>query len=275
MEDDATQPENPAPYDAIYLSPHLDDATLSCGGQIYRFTRSGQRVLVVTFMTGAPEEGELSAAAVELHGLWGFGPEQGVGPVLETRCREDEEACRTLGAEHLHAGLIDALYRRRPGSGAPLYSTVKSIFRSPKPADEAQLEVVAKVVAELPEASRVCAPFGIGSHVDHVLVRRAAERVHGRDLEYYEDYPYAHSRKARWKAFGWRSPRGEDGRAFRWESRTWTLGHDAIEAKCRAVRRYSSQIGALFKDEDEMEHKVRVYARRVGGERVWWLAARR
>ena len=271
MEDDA---KNPASYDAIYLSPHLDDAVLSCGGQIYRFTRSGQRVLVVTFMTGVSEE-ELSPAAVELHGLWGFRPEQGVAPIVETRCREDVEACRTLGAEHLHAGLIDALYRRHGESGEPLYPSVASIFAEPVPADEAQVAVIAAAVEGLPRATRVCAPFGIGGHVDHVLVRRAAERVLGRDLEYYEDYPYAHSWKARWKAFGWRTPHAADGTPLRRERRTWTLGPDAIEAKCRAVRRYSSQIGALFADEDDMERKVRAYARRVGGERVWWQVPRR
>jgi len=264
-----------AAYDAIYLSPHLDDAALSCGGQIYRFTRSGQRVLVVTFMTGAPE-GELSPAAVELHGRWGFPPEEGVAPVLEARRREDEEACRTLGAEHVHAGFIDALYRRRPESGEPFYPTVASLFAEPVPEDEeAQVETIAAAVEALPRATRVCAPFGIGHHVDHVLVRRAAERVIGRDLEYYEDYPYAHSFKARWKAFGWQTPPAADGTPLRREKRTWTLGRNAIEAKCRAVRRYSSQIGALFQDEDDMEHKVRVYARRVGGERVWWLVPRR
>lgn len=264
-----------ARYDAIYLSPHLDDAALSCGGQIYRFTRSGQRVLVVTFMTGTPEGG-LSPAAVELHGQWGFPPEEGIAPVLAARRREDEEACRTLGTEHHHAGLIDALYRRRPRDGEPFYPTVESIF-GPLVAEDAEVQLgrIAEAIAALPRASRVCGPFGIGNHVDHVLVRRAAERVFGRDLEYYEDYPYAHSWKARWKAFGWRTPQAEDGTPLRREKRTWTLGHDAIEAKCRAVARYTSQIPALFRDQDEMEHKVRVYARRVGGERVWWLVPRR
>ena len=37
-------------YDAIFLAPHLDDAALSCGGQIAGLTRAGRRVLV----NGAP-----------------------------------------------------------------------------------------------------------------------------------------------------------------------------------------------------------------------------
>ena len=36
-------------YDLIYLSPHLDDAILSCAGQIYQFVQAldPQRVSVV------------------------------------------------------------------------------------------------------------------------------------------------------------------------------------------------------------------------------------
>ncbi|MEZ4728018.1 MAG: PIG-L family deacetylase [Caldilineaceae bacterium] len=44
----------PSVYDAIYLSPHLDDVALSCGGQIFGATRTGQRVLIVTITAGDP-----------------------------------------------------------------------------------------------------------------------------------------------------------------------------------------------------------------------------
>ena len=39
-------------YHAIYLAPHLDDAVLSCGGQIFERTARGENVLVVTVMAG-------------------------------------------------------------------------------------------------------------------------------------------------------------------------------------------------------------------------------
>jgi LmbE family N-acetylglucosaminyl deacetylase len=262
---------SPVPYDALYLSPHLDDAAFSCGGQIYRFVESGQRVLVVTFMTG-PAEGELSPAAEELHQLWGF---EDAEASLKARREEDVKACAALGAEPLHVGLVDALYRRSAATGEPLYASVKAIFKKPHPDDEAQVERLAKSLGDLPEAKRICVPFGIGNHVDHVLVRRAAERVYGPTrLEYYEDCPYAHSRRAWWKAFGLRYPRGVDGTPLRWEPRVWPFGHDAMEAKCRASRCFASQIEALFGTTQAMEYKIRSYAQRVGGERLWWLAAR-
>ncbi|MFQ5421191.1 MAG: PIG-L family deacetylase, partial [Anaerolineae bacterium] len=57
-------------YDAIYLSPHLDDAALSCGGQIFTRTSAGESVLVVTVMAGDAPPGLSSPIVEELHGRW-------------------------------------------------------------------------------------------------------------------------------------------------------------------------------------------------------------
>ncbi|MCP5190661.1 MAG: PIG-L family deacetylase, partial [Pseudomonadales bacterium] len=55
------------PYDSIYLSPHLDDVPLSCGGQVYQETSAGRRVLVVTLVAGRPTLDRLSHSAQYLH----------------------------------------------------------------------------------------------------------------------------------------------------------------------------------------------------------------
>ncbi len=44
-------------YAHIYIAPHLDDAVLSCGGQIAQHTATGARVLVVTICAGSPKAG--------------------------------------------------------------------------------------------------------------------------------------------------------------------------------------------------------------------------
>ena len=58
------------PIDALYLSPHLDDAVYSCGGLIYQQTQAGQRVLVMTTCAGLPPSGPLSPFAEALHTRW-------------------------------------------------------------------------------------------------------------------------------------------------------------------------------------------------------------
>ena len=57
-------------YDLIYLSPHLDDAALSCGGQIARFRGEGRSVLIVTVTAGDPPTGAESRYIQELHSRW-------------------------------------------------------------------------------------------------------------------------------------------------------------------------------------------------------------
>jgi LmbE family N-acetylglucosaminyl deacetylase len=243
------------PYDAIYLSPHLDDAVLSCGGQIHRFVKAGQRILIVTFTTGVPED--LSPAAEGLHRRWGLTADE----VLTSRRREDEEACAILGVDHLHIPELDALYRRDAKTGEAFYHSFEALFQTPAPADEAHLEVLVEHLEALPPAPRICSPLGVGRHVDHLFLRRAAQQVYGGRLEYYEDYPYVQRFLALWKTLGL---------SFGWTSRVWPLTEEDVEAKCDAICCFTSQISALFNSEKRMEDRVWAYAARVGGERLWW-----
>jgi LmbE family N-acetylglucosaminyl deacetylase len=246
------------PVHALYLSPHLDDAVLSCGGQLHALARSGRHALVATVMAGdAPED--LSPLGAELHRIWA--PHLGAAGVMDGRRREDAEACAALGVDREHMDVSDALYRRDPSTGAPLYPTLGSLFARPRPEDDALVDEVAERLAALPAAERVVAPLGAGRHVDHLLVRRAAERVFGRGrLELYEDYPYARERWVLAKALGL---------PWRWRSRLLTLDEAALAAKCRAIACYRSQLVTAFADRDDMERQVRAFAARVGGERLW------
>src|SRR5437773_7157487 len=95
-------------YDHIYLSPHLDDAALSCGGAIARHANAGARVLVVTLCTAAPPAGPFSDFANAVHQSWGLAPAEVIG----ARLREDDLALARLDADTYRAGLLDAIYRR-------------------------------------------------------------------------------------------------------------------------------------------------------------------
>src|SRR4051794_20848991 len=114
-------------YDHIYLSPHLDDAALSCGGAIARHANDGARVLVVTLCTAAPPpEGPFSTLAQAEHRGWGLAPAE----VISTRLREDDLALARLDADPYRAGLLDAIYRRPDA-----YNTRDALFGIPAPDD--------------------------------------------------------------------------------------------------------------------------------------------
>ena len=84
------------PYQRNYLSPHLDDAALSCGGRIYQERQAGLAVLVLTLMAGdpPPEAAETSFVA-ELHARWEL--DAASNPVAARRA-EDKRALSLLDA---------------------------------------------------------------------------------------------------------------------------------------------------------------------------------
>ncbi|HEY0069599.1 MAG TPA: hypothetical protein VGE04_06480, partial [Chloroflexia bacterium] len=117
------------------------------------------------------------------------------------------------------------------------------------------------------------APLGVGHHVDHQLVFRAARRLGPRfGVLYYEDYPYA-ARQG-----------GLDRRLQELNMPAQprlTPISELIGLKIAAIARYKSQLDVLFGSSEAMPGAVRDYARWVAAssgasgvqyaERVWHL----
>lgn len=167
----------------IYLSPHLDDAVLSAGGLIFEQTQSGTPVQIWTFMCGYAPTGAVSPFAEELHKQWGF-----VDAEETTRMRreEDRRAAAAVGASVQHFDFLDCIYRRS-ASGEWLYS---EIAIPPRPEDADIPKRIAEAIsAQLQLDDVLVAQLSVGSHVDHVLVRQAAELLE-RPLVYDIDIPY-------------------------------------------------------------------------------------
>ena len=167
----------------IYLSPHLDDAVLSAGGLIYEQTRSGIPVEIWTFMCGFAPPGEVSSFAQLQHAQWGFSSAE---ETTRMRREEDKTAAAIVGATVVHFDFLDCIYRRG-SNGEWLYD---DIFVPPHPEDAGlPAQIAATISPRLqPDDILVC-QLSVGSHVDHVLVRQAAELL-GRSLRYDIDVPY-------------------------------------------------------------------------------------
>jgi LmbE family N-acetylglucosaminyl deacetylase len=244
-------------YDSIYLSPHLDDAVLSAGGQIHQETAAGNRVLVVTVFAGdPPPDAPLGPLARDLHRLWRLGDD-----AVRARRDEDRAALARLGAGCLHWDLPECIYRRDPAGGAPLYPRIQALFRPPRAEDRVAVEI-ARRLATLPPALRLVAPLGVGHHVDHILTRDAA-LGHPGEVSFYEDFPYVRL----WFALG-RARRALPA-GVRLEPEVVPLSEDALRAKCEAIAGYDSQVVLLLGGGSRPERAVRRAARRTGGERIW------
>ena len=245
------------PYDRVYLSPHLDDAVLSCGGTVWQQVRAGERVLVVTVFASAPDPGApLSPFAQELHVRWGH-----PAGAVARRQEEDRAAVATLGAKAVHWPYMDCIYRQTPAGRFP-YASREALFGEVHPTERGLIVGVAARLAALLQGwagTAIYAPLGVGHHVDHQIVRQAAEGS-GHALTYYEDFPYA-----------------EDPQAVlaqrRGRARLVMLSPEAVEAKIAAIACYRSQISTFWANVGEMAASVRAFAERIGGgvpaERYW------
>ncbi|HIE39625.1 MAG TPA: GlcNAc-PI de-N-acetylase [Anaerolineales bacterium] len=245
----------PAMVEQIYLSPHLDDVALSCGGRIRLQVRAGVRVRVVTVFAGGLA-GALTPFAQALHHQWGLGRD-----APAARRAEDRAALALLGAEPTHWNLPECIYRSAT-DGAFLYPTWEALWGPLHPADGPLLKELARRIGALPEAATLYVPLGAGGHVDHRLVRRAAEAA-ARPLLYYEEYPYAEDPRAVEAAL----------EGARWEPEPVFLDEEVLEAKIAAVACYRSQLSTFWADEAEMAEHLRAYGLQVGGgrlaERYW------
>lgn len=244
-------------YKAIYLSPHLDDAALSCGGQIFQETNERNPILIVTIMAGEPAADlELSDFAKSLQQRW----ELARNAVMVRRA-EDVVACQLLQADHLHWPVPDCIYRTDPATGVPCYPTWESIITSRHPADEVVVDRLTRQLRQLPAADQIYAPLAAGNHVDHRLVRQAAEQVFGTGLIYYEDFPYVAELENLTAVL---TPTPDQ-----WQATSIELSETAVRAKIEAIWAYVSQRSTFFENHADLENKIQQYTTQVGGERCW------
>lgn len=244
-------------YDTIYLAPHLDDAALSCGGQIHGATAVNKPILIVTIMAGDPPPTLIASEFVqELHERWELPAD-----AAKIRRQEDAEASRILGADFVHWAIPDCVYRMHPDTGLPLYPTWDDVVTAVHPAELSLIQELTTQFAHLPPATRVVAPLGVGNHADHLVTRQAAELCFGTKLWYFEDYPYVQ----------------EDGaitavipaNTTHWQTCTIPLQPTDLAAKVEAIAAYKSQISTFFKDHHDLAQQIQSYAQQVGGERLW------
>jgi LmbE family N-acetylglucosaminyl deacetylase len=235
----------------IYISPHLDDAALSAGGFLYDQARAGIPVEIWTVVCGFPPPGELTPFAQVLHHVWGTGSAE---ETVELRRAEDQEAARILGAKPIYFDVPDCIYRRGP-DGEPLYT---DIYAQPHPAEAHLPDQVAQSLAPgLHADDQVICQLGIGDHVDHVLVRRAAERLHC-PLWFAADVPYLFKQPGELPPF-----------VAGMQESLHTITEAGLRAWVEAALAYKSQLSSLFESKEKLEEEIRAYYSERGGFSLW------
>ncbi len=156
-------------YDYLILSPHFDDAVLSCSARILAASRQKKKILVATVFSetsNAPDDLEKS----------------------RQRKDEDDKAMSFVGADSVWLGFADAPWR------SPHYSSFSRIIGQPAASDFEFQQEVGRRIANLwqevqPETTLL--PLAVGEHIDHRIVYQARHALPPYcNLEFYEDRPY-------------------------------------------------------------------------------------
>jgi LmbE family N-acetylglucosaminyl deacetylase len=236
----------------IYLSPHFDDAVLSCGGLIWEQTHSGVAAEIWTVCAGNPPPGPLSDLAAEMHKTWQTGTAQ---ETVDLRRIEDQSAARRVGATIQHLTIADAIYRRSD-TGILFYP--ENIFLEPNPR-EANLaeEVSRQFSARLTQYDTLVCPLAVGGHVDHRITRAAAEKL-SRPLWYYADIPHKLN-----------YPDTLASAIDNMTSKTFFISAKGLKAWENSIAAHTSQITSLFLDEQDMRQKIKEYAQTNSGLPLW------
>jgi LmbE family N-acetylglucosaminyl deacetylase len=218
--------------DTVILSPHFDDAVLSC----WDVLRSAGEVLVVNVFAGEPPAGTL--------GWWDrLAGASDSAAAVRTRVEEDRQALALAGRTAVNLPFLDGQYRQ---------------------SDQAPGEIVEALCGVLTADARIYAPAGLGDqHRDHIALRAAALalRAEGANVVLYADLPHA-------TISGWPnwvlangSSQGRDLANEQWTAQLRTTGlpvermvravhrlpGDDHAGKLEAVRAYRSQTAPLQK----------------------------
>jgi LmbE family N-acetylglucosaminyl deacetylase len=237
----------------IFLSPHFDDAALSCGGIIWEQVRRGAQVSIWTVCAAPPPAGGLSPFAEELHARWNTGPQ-----ATEQRRQEDIASCARLGAAARHLDLHDCIYRRAP-NGEYLYPSEESLNGGLQPLDQYWIDrLYQELKRDIPPRARLVCPLAIGNHVDHQLTRAAVERLPHR-LWYYADYPYVQRKPEQLQELL------EQG----WQTRHFRISVSGLAAWQASIAAHASQISTFWPTIPAMQEAIRSYWEMENATNLW------
>lgn len=233
----------------VVLSPHLDDAALSCFGLLNALQGVVSR-LVITICCGNPAPAPARGNEDEFRQDPDF--QQHCPPAK--RRREDIAAMDGLGCDFVHLGFEDGVYRRSPTSGDFIYRTTREKFVRPRIEDASHIEELFLVLRRLCQnMGRILlvTPLSIGYHVDHSIAAHNALRLENKeiDLLFYEDFPYVLD--PRYSDGFEDSPQQAMDRIGRHAQQHYALTFDPV-AKATIIDHYKSQVPVLFDDDENL-----------------------
>jgi LmbE family N-acetylglucosaminyl deacetylase len=240
----------------IFISPHFDDVVLSVGGMVWELTQRGDVVEVWTMCAGDPPfDKPLTEYAQLLHTFWELEDD-----VPYKRSLEDAACNRVLGVSAFRRNTVpDNIYRYFPGTEEAVVK-IPEDNQGPFEPDESYLVPQAAdfLRKNIPPGWEVVIPLAVGHHRDHVLTRKAADKL-GIPLWHFIDFPYVVTNEFNQDNFN-----PKDAETFKLE-----VSQAGLEAWMDGFACQKSQIVFLFTDEEEMRKAITKYHAAGHGATLW------
>ena len=228
----------------IFISPHFDDAILSCGSLIAQLNGKVDITVINVFTKAHGNPYTLSAKKFLMDSKY-----TDAEKLYEDRKREDAKAFSSFNVRIINLDLEDALFRQKEKKtffGRYVaefdhhYPTYQFHITKAISPDDSSLKRLEKRLETFNTSKYlVFAAYGIGNHADHQIVRLASESVLNRYI-LYSDFPY----NVRMRSFGIGFKKGEEFR----------LDPD-MEKKTRLIKTYETQFAGLFNKSTIPEHQ--------------------
>ena len=185
----------------VFVSPHHDDAILSCGGLISYLSKRTKVIVINVFTDGGDNPYSLSAKKfLELNNY------KDAKKLFKARRTEDSKVFGSININPVNLGFLTGLFRKKEnptflerilGKLLPellcIYPTFYLHLKKGKIAKEDQ-ELLIKLHRKLKEIikseSLVFCPLGVGNHTDHIVVREVCSNNFSK-VVYWTDFPYS------------------------------------------------------------------------------------
>lgn len=169
----------------LVLSPHLDDAVLSCGDHVLAWTKQGHKVFIITVFTDFGSN-PISIGASDYLNKSGFDNTQ---DFKKERISEDMKAMKKLNVQYKYLNFTDGVFRKY--AKKQIYSYTNLFHGKISRKDRLVENEIGNELSKFRNFDKIVIPLGVGKHVDHLLVRRVAEKTFlGKKIMYYVDQPY-------------------------------------------------------------------------------------
>ena len=236
----------------IFLSPHLDDVSLSCGGIVNNLFQSNNDVEIWTLFAGILKTNNLTPFAQSLHDRWKLPYD-----APQARREEDILSCSILGARHRHFNYLDCIYRV-DDQNKPIVVKEEDLYQAIPPTQIHLVEEIQNLILSLVnDEDIIISPMAIGDHIDHRILLKSIQNLNLKNTRFYEDFPYIQKSQP------------IDSNLSTLCANKYELSSENIIKWHESVAAHTSQISTFWDSQDHMRNQIKQFFMNGGGTCLW------